>query len=72
VIAADGIIQWAANLTVDESSLTGESEPQSKRPWKPGTPEAPPDARFFAGSLAVSGHGFGNVTDTGAPPNTEG
>ena len=65
VIAADGIVQWAANLTVDESSLTGESEPQSKHPWEPGTPEAPPDARFFAGSLAVSGHGFGNVTDTG-------
>src|SRR5678816_4765367 len=66
VIAADGIIRWAANLTVDESSLTGESEPQPKRPSEPGTPEAPLDARFFAGSLAGSGHGFGNVTDTGA------
>ena len=65
VIAADGIIQWAANLTVDESSLTGESEPQSKRPCESDTPGAPPDARFFAGSLAVSGHGFGSVTDTG-------
>ena len=31
MIAADGVMQWAANLAVDESSLTGESEPQSKR-----------------------------------------
>jgi len=38
VIAADGIIQWVANLTVDESSLTGESEPQSKHPREPDTP----------------------------------
>jgi Ca2+-transporting ATPase len=56
VVAADGVIQWAANLTIDESSLTGESEPQSKRL----------DAPFFAGSVALSGHGFGRVTATGA------
>ena len=31
MIAADGVMLWAANLAVDESSLTGESEPQSKR-----------------------------------------
>src|SRR5262245_10044256 len=30
-IAADGVTLWTANLAVDESSLTGESEPQSKR-----------------------------------------
>jgi Ca2+-transporting ATPase len=66
VVAADGVIQWAANLTIDESSLTGESEPQSKRP--PGTDagQLPPDARFFAGSLVLSGYGFGRVTTTGA------
>ena len=55
VIAADGVVRWAANLAIDESSLTGESEPQSKREW-PSTPgEAPPDARFFAGSQVMAG-----------------
>jgi Ca2+-transporting ATPase len=64
-IAADGVTLWAANLAVDESSLTGESEPQSKRAV-PVVQRAPPDARFFAGSLVVSGHGFGRVMTTGA------
>jgi Ca2+-transporting ATPase len=65
VIAADGVVQWAANLAVDESSLTGESEPQSKREWPSGPREAPADARFFAGSQVLSGHGFGLVDTTG-------
>jgi magnesium-transporting ATPase (P-type) len=30
VIAADGVVRWAANVAIDESSLTGESEPQVK------------------------------------------
>jgi Ca2+-transporting ATPase len=67
VIAADGVVRWAANLAIDESSLTGESEPQPKREWPSAPDEAPPDARFFAGSQAVAGHGFGVVTTTGAP-----
>ena len=66
VIAADGVVRWAANLGIDESSLTGESEPQPKREWPSAPDEAPPDARFFAGSQAVAGHGFGVVTTTGA------
>lgn len=66
VAAADGVIQWAANLTIDESSLTGESEPQPKRTWTSDTGEPPADARFFAGSIVLSGHGFGRVTTTGA------
>lgn len=65
VAAADGVVQWAANLAMDESSLTGESQPQAKRPWTADTPDAPPEARFFAGSRALSGHGFGRVTATG-------
>src|SRR5512143_2530008 len=65
VIAADGVVEWAANLAVDESSLTGESEPQSKRVWTSEAGEAPRDARFFAGSPVLTGHGFGRVTTTG-------
>jgi Ca2+-transporting ATPase len=66
VIAADGVVRWAANVAVDESSLTGESEPQSKREWQSEPSEAPSEARFFAGSQVLSGHGFGLVTTTGA------
>ncbi|RPI55570.1 MAG: cation-transporting P-type ATPase [Acidobacteria bacterium] len=65
VIAADGVVRWAANLAIDESSLTGESEPQSKREWPSDSSQAPPDARFFAGSQVVAGHGFGLVITTG-------
>ncbi len=66
VIAADGTVRWAANLAIDESSLTGESEPNVKRAWAAAEREAPSDARFFAGSQIVSGHGFGLVANTGA------
>jgi Ca2+-transporting ATPase len=66
VIAADGVVRWAANLAVDESSLTGESEPQPKRDWPAAAGEAPLDARVVAGSQVVAGHGFGFVTATGA------
>jgi Ca2+-transporting ATPase len=65
VIAADGVVRWAANLAIDEASLTGESEPQSKCGWSSGPGEAPGDARFFAGSEVMAGHGFGVVTTTG-------
>ena len=64
VVAADGVMQWAANVAIDESSLTGESEPQVKR-TSSDFREAPADARFFAGSVVVTGHGFGQVTTTG-------
>jgi P-type Ca2+ transporter type 2C len=63
-IAADGVTLWAANLAVDESSLTGESEPQAKSTAS-NVQNAAANARFFAGSLVVSGHGFGRVTTTG-------
>ncbi|MGE0447843.1 MAG: cation-translocating P-type ATPase, partial [Vicinamibacterales bacterium] len=68
---ADGDVVWAANLAMDESSLTGESEPQPKRPDVPGPDAAGTgagaalDTRFHAGALAVSGQGFGRVTATG-------
>ncbi len=63
-VAADGVVLWAANLSVDESSLTGESEPQSKRATS-DLHDQTPNARFFAGSVVVSGHGFGRITTTG-------
>jgi Ca2+-transporting ATPase len=64
-VAADGVVQWEANLSIDESSLTGESEPQVKR-TSSDLRNPPPDATFFAGSVVVSGHAFGRVTATGA------
>ena len=67
-VAADGVTLWAANLAVDESSLTGESEPQSICA-APDVADVPVNTRFFAGSLVVSGHGFGRVTATG--PSTQ-
>ncbi|MGE0392951.1 MAG: cation-translocating P-type ATPase [Vicinamibacterales bacterium] len=72
VAAADGTVVWAANLAMDESSLTGESEPQPKHPQPPAATEdgdpgrsPAPDARFHAGALTVTGQGFGRVTATG-------
>lgn len=65
VIAADGVVEWTSNLALDESSLTGESEPQSKRAWLAASGDAPADARVFAGSSVVTGHGFVRVTTTG-------
>ena len=55
VIAADGVVRWVANLAIDESSLTGESEPQPKREWPSAPDEAPPDAKFFASPAAAGG-----------------
>jgi len=65
-IHADGIVRSAANLAVDESSLTGESEPQIKRPVDLSDPaEARPESRFYAGSVVLAGHGRGQVVATG-------
>lgn len=64
VVHADGIVRSAANLAIDESSLTGESEPQNKQTLQGD--DAPEDSRFWAGSLVLAGHGRGEVTATGA------
>jgi Ca2+-transporting ATPase len=56
VFRADGVIRISANLTVDESQLSGESDPQEKGVGAP----------FYAGSAVLSGHGFGEVMATGA------
>jgi Ca2+-transporting ATPase len=56
VVHADGVVRSSANLSIDESSLTGESEPQTKSP----------EGLFYAGSRVLAGHGYGEVTETGA------
>jgi Ca2+-transporting ATPase len=65
VIHADGVVRRAANLALDESQLTGESEPQGKAPLPGAAEGAPQESRFFAGSLVLAGHGVGEVTETG-------
>jgi Ca2+-transporting ATPase len=55
MLHADGTVLFSANLAVDESALTGESEPQEKAV----------SSKFFAGSTVLTGHGFGEVQLTG-------
>ena len=59
------IIDCTPDMEVDNSSLTGESEPQ-KRDWKPSdeTPAESPNLCFF-GTLVVNGNGTGVVIATG-------
>jgi Ca2+-transporting ATPase len=64
-IHADGIVRTAANLAIDESSLTGESEPQLKRTMPSGAAEKPAEAMFYAGSTVLAGHGHGEIVATG-------
>ncbi|MHB8878990.1 MAG: cation-translocating P-type ATPase [Myxococcaceae bacterium] len=66
VLHADGVVREGNNLALDESPLTGESEPQQKTPLQGEAPEPPPGARFYAGSLVLAGSGHGEVTRTGA------
>lgn len=57
-IAADGDLISGLDLTMDESALTGESEPVAKA--------VDGNARLFAGSVVASGRGRFLVTQTGA------
>lgn len=71
-LPADGVLVGGDALTVDESSLTGESVPTSKRPLEgdeveeadpqPGEPFGP---YAFAATLIVRGQGVMRVTRTG-------
>ena len=63
VIHADGVLREARNLAVNESQLTGESEPQKKIVASPA--ESHDDTRFFAGSVVLAGQGLGEITETG-------
>ena len=67
-VAADGVLLWLSNLSVDEALLTGESVPVTKRAaGEDGA--ADPATRVFAGTLIVAGQGVAEVTATG--PATE-
>jgi len=65
-IHADGVVRSSANLAIDESSLTGESDPQVKRGLEAAVAaEALSDSMFFAGSVVLAGHGTGEIVATG-------
>jgi len=65
-VQADGVVRACANLAIDESSLTGESEPQLKRASAAGDGgTAPEQSLFYAGSTVVAGQGEGEVVTTG-------
>src|SRR5258705_9445347 len=55
IVQADGVVGAQASLSLDESQLTGESEPQPKQPGDP----------VFAGSVVLGGQGVAEVTQTG-------
>ena len=55
-LPADGVVRDAAGLELDESLLTGESDPILKRPGDPG----------LSGSIVVAGNGRMQATAVGA------
>ncbi len=65
VVHADGVVRSAANLALDESPLTGESEPQAKHPPTAAQQPPTPEQQVFAGSLVLAGHGFAEIISTG-------
>lgn len=75
-VPADGVLLWGANLTANESLLTGESLPVRKAPLeghadnaamdRPGGDDTP---FLFSGTLIVQGQGVVKVLAIGA--NTE-
>ena len=64
---ADAVVRSSSNLALDESQLTGEAEPVSKRPYEisGAIADAPEASRVHAGSRVLEGHGAAEVTATG-------
>jgi sodium/potassium-transporting ATPase subunit alpha len=64
---ADLVLFSSADLKVDNSSLTGESEPQERFPLPDGTKQRPVEADnlVFNSTLVVNGEGWGVVVRTG-------
>jgi len=72
-LPADGVLAAGDVLSVDESALTGESAPVSKRPLGPDEipdPDTAPGAEsgphLFSGTLIVRGQAVAQVSRTGA------
>lgn len=68
-VPADGVVVRAANLNIDESALTGESVPVTKRIGSPTEEMSRPGGEespfVYAGTLVVGGHGRAVVKRTG-------
>jgi Ca2+-transporting ATPase len=69
-VPADALLRWGANLSVDESLLTGESVPVRKVPVegdrpldRPGGDDLP---SMYSGTLVTAGQGIAEVVATGA------
>jgi Ca2+-transporting ATPase len=69
-VPADAIAREGAILSVDESLLTGESAPVTKRPSTGphalGVPGGKDESSLYSGTLVVSGRGIAEVVRTGA------
>lgn len=72
-VPADAVVLNSVNLSVDESLLTGESEPVKKYFWdgctQPGRPGGDNKYMIYSGSMIVRGQGIARVTAIGH--NTE-
>lgn len=66
IVHADATVVSASNLAIDESQLTGEAEPQTKRVQETWEHEAGEESRVYAGSRVLAGHGISYVSATGA------
>jgi len=66
IVHADATVVSAYNLAIDESQLTGESEPRTKRAQEDEENEAGEESRVYAGSRVLAGDGISYVTATGA------
>lgn len=61
---ADGVLRQSSNFSVDESALTGESEPVAKQHCSISTKPSE-ESLFFAGSTVLSGQAYGEILATG-------